>query len=67
MMLIEEPCIRDLTEITTIEDIDAKDDTEERGGQAAPTSQNKGEESVKGSVNDWIKKQSKEEQRQNTA
>jgi hypothetical protein len=66
MMLIEEPCIRDLHEITRIEDIEPLDDAEERGGPAPPTA-NKGEEISKGSINDMIRKQTKEEQKQNTA
>lgn len=56
MLLVEEPCIQKLNEITRLQDI-VQIDENEQGGT------NQLEEIVKGSINDMIRQQTKEEQK----
>lgn len=62
MLLMEEPVVNNLKEVVRAEDITTQPD-DERGGAADPAS--KEGEITKGSINDAIRNQGREEQRQN--
>ena len=63
MGLVEDPCIEKLNDIVRAKDLVALDD-EERGGEATGP---RTESVQKGSINDMIKQQTKEEQMSGTA